>query len=142
MIKEISKHDQNIVEVAKIDEIPAGKMKHIEIDGKELMIANINGKYFAVSDRCGHSNALLSMGILNGDIVTCPLHAAQFDVTAGKKVREPNLRVAVPEVDFPEGYQRNLKSVYEILSCIKTHDQEKYDIKIDGNKVKVILPAS
>ena len=133
MIKEISKHDQNIVGVAKTDEIPTGKMKHL-IDGKEIMIANINGKYFAVNDRCGHSSALLSMGNLNGDIVTCPLHAAQFNITTGKKVREPNLRAGAPEVDFPESYQRYAKRVYEILSCIKTYDQEKYDVKMRAIK--------
>ena len=54
---------------------------------KEIMIANIDGKYYAISDRCRHSNASLSMGSLNGKVVTCPLHGAQFDVTTGRKLR-------------------------------------------------------
>lgn len=134
-----NKNHERMVEVAKTDEIPAGKMKHVEVDGKEIMIANINGKYFAVNDRCGHSSALLSMGNLNGDIVTCPPHAAQFDITTGKKTREPNLRAGAPEVDFPESYQRYAKRVYEILSCIKTYDQEKYNLTIDNNQIKISL---
>jgi nitrite reductase/ring-hydroxylating ferredoxin subunit len=37
-------------------------------------------------DRCGHMNALLSMGNLTGNIVTCPFHGAKFDVSSGKKL--------------------------------------------------------
>ena len=55
------------------------------------MITNINGKYYAIDSRCGHSNAALSSRILNGNIVTCPLHGAQFDVTTGKKIKDPDL---------------------------------------------------
>ena len=44
-----------------------------------------------MSDRCGHMNALLSMGNLTGNLVTCPFHGARFDVATGKKVSEPNL---------------------------------------------------
>jgi 3-phenylpropionate/trans-cinnamate dioxygenase ferredoxin subunit len=51
------------------------------------MVANIDGNYYAHTDRCGHTNALLSMGNICENIVTCPLHTAQFDVTTpGKKV--------------------------------------------------------
>jgi nitrite reductase/ring-hydroxylating ferredoxin subunit len=60
-------------------------MKHVEIDGKEIAIANINGKYYAFDDRCGHSSARLSMGVINGNVVTCSFHGAQFDCTTGKR---------------------------------------------------------
>jgi len=40
------------VEVAKVNEIPDGKIKHFEVDGKEVLIANVSGKFYA-SDRCG-----------------------------------------------------------------------------------------
>jgi nitrite reductase/ring-hydroxylating ferredoxin subunit len=43
------------VEVAKLDEVPAGKMKHIEFNGKEIMIVNLDGKFYALSDRCSHT---------------------------------------------------------------------------------------
>ncbi len=31
------------VDISKVDEIPAGKMKHVEVNGKEIVIANMNG---------------------------------------------------------------------------------------------------
>ena len=72
--------------IAKASELPSRSMKHIEIKGKEIVIINLDGKYYAIYDRCGHMNAPLSMGTLNGKIVTCPLHGARFDVTTGKRV--------------------------------------------------------
>ena len=57
----------DFVEVGKVNEIPDGKMKHVEVDGKEVLIAKVGGKFYAISDRCGHMNALLSMGNLTGN---------------------------------------------------------------------------
>lgn len=69
------------VEVARVNEIPPGKMKHVEFNGKEVMIANLDGKFYALNDRCGHMNALLSLGNVKDNIVTCPFHGARFDVS-------------------------------------------------------------
>ena len=66
----------NFVEVGKGDEIPTGKIKHIEVDGKEIVIANANGKFYAIDDRCAHMNAPLSLGNLTRNVVTCPFHGA------------------------------------------------------------------
>jgi len=62
-------------------------MRSVELKGIYILIANVDGQFYALDDRCGHMNALLSMGTLNGKIVTCPFHYAQFDVTTGQKVR-------------------------------------------------------
>ena len=61
--------DNNFIEVAKMNKIPDGKMKHFEVYEKEVLIANVGGKFFAMTDRCGHMNALLSMGNLKGNTV-------------------------------------------------------------------------
>jgi nitrite reductase/ring-hydroxylating ferredoxin subunit len=81
-----------LLEVAKVDEILLGKMKHVEVNGKEIVISNVGGKFYAMDDRCGHMNARLSMGNVSSDsIVTCPFHGARFDGITGKKVKEPVL---------------------------------------------------
>jgi nitrite reductase/ring-hydroxylating ferredoxin subunit len=38
-------------------------------------------------------DARLSNGNINQNIVTCPFHAAKFDITTGKKVGEPVLEI-------------------------------------------------
>ena len=65
--------------VGSVDDIPQGKMKHVEVKGKEIVISNIGGKFYAIDDRCGHMNARLSMGNISSEgIVTCPFHGADF----------------------------------------------------------------
>lgn len=67
-------------------------MKHVEVNGNEIVISNVGGKFYAMDDRCGHMNARLSIGNVSSDIiVTCPFHGARFDVITGKKVKEPVL---------------------------------------------------
>jgi nitrite reductase/ring-hydroxylating ferredoxin subunit len=59
----------DFVEVVKANEIAEGKKNLVEVEGKEALIANVDGKFYAISDRCGHMNALLSMGNLTGSTV-------------------------------------------------------------------------
>ena len=127
----------NFVEVAKVDEIPGGKMKHIEINGKEIVIANANGKFYAIDDRCAHMNAPLSLGNLTGNVVTCPFHGAKFDVTSGKKVGEPVLTPSQEMEPLPKTWQNFMEYVGQLMSHIKTYDQPAYEIKVEGNSVKV-----
>src|SRR5712692_1407336 len=115
--------NENIVKVGDCDEIPVGKMKHVEVNGKEILIVNVNGKYYAMSDRCGHKNTLLSLGSLNGNTVTCPFHAAQFEVTTGQKVKEPSL--VVPPIDkLPQDWQNFVDHIYKPNLKTKIYDQE------------------
>jgi nitrite reductase/ring-hydroxylating ferredoxin subunit len=102
------------VEVGKVSEISDGKMKHVEVDGKEVLIANVGGKFYAISDRCGHMNALLSMGNLTGNTVTCPFHGAKYDVTTGKKLSEPILTPSQEMEPLPQTSKifRKCRSTY------------------------------
>jgi nitrite reductase/ring-hydroxylating ferredoxin subunit len=97
-----------------------------------------DGKLYALCDRCSHMNAPLSMGTLNGKVVTCPMHGARFDVTTGKKVGEP---MALDPSKLPEPLPESLQKMFahsaEIQSKIKTYDQPTYETRVDGNRVKV-----
>jgi nitrite reductase/ring-hydroxylating ferredoxin subunit len=127
------------IEVAKVNEISDGKMKHVEVDGKEVLIANVGGKFYAISDRCGHMNALLSMGNLTGNTVTCPFHGAKFDVTTGKKVSEPILTPSQEMEPLPQTWQKFFENVGQLMSHIKTYNQAVYETKIDGGSIKIKL---
>jgi nitrite reductase/ring-hydroxylating ferredoxin subunit len=133
---EIKMIEEKLVEVASTQEIPVGKMKHVEVDGKEIAITNINGKYYAFDDRCGHSSARLSMGVINGNVVTCSFHGAQFDCTTGKKVREANA-TAPPTEGLPHVWKKNVEHAYNLLSYIRTYDQKTYDVIVDGDRIKI-----
>ena len=77
------------VSVAKIGDVPLGGMTVVAIDRERIMLANVEGQLFAMRDMCGHRNAPLSRGRLEGCVVECPLHFAQFDVRTGKLIDGP-----------------------------------------------------
>lgn len=124
------------VDIAKVDEIPAGKMKHVEVNGKEIVIANMNGKFCALDDRCAHMNAPLSMGNLTGDVVTCPFHGAKFNVASGKKISEPVLTPSQEMEPLPKTWQKAMEHTGQLMSHIKTYDQPTYEINVGGTIVK------
>ena len=127
------------VEVGKVSEISDGKMKHVEVDGKEVLIANIGGKFYAISDRCGHMNALLSMGNLTGNTVTCPFHGSKFDVVTGKKLTEPILTPSQGMEPLPQTWQKFFENVGQLMAYIKTYDQTTYETRVDGDSIKIKL---
>ena len=73
----------------KTIDITPGKMIKVSVDGKEIMVANIDGNYCAIDDSCTHSGASLSEGKLDGGKVTCGWHKAEFDCKTGKLVKFP-----------------------------------------------------
>ena len=87
------------VPVAKAAELAPGQMKWVAVNGERLVLANVEGAYYAISDVCGHRNAPLSRGKLNGYLIECPLHFAQFDVRTGELVNGPvSTAVAIYQV--------------------------------------------
>jgi nitrite reductase/ring-hydroxylating ferredoxin subunit len=77
------------VPVAKAGDVPEGGMIVVAIDRERIMLANVAGQFYAMRDMCGHRNAPLSRGKLDGHTVECPLHFAQFDVRTGKLIDGP-----------------------------------------------------
>jgi nitrite reductase/ring-hydroxylating ferredoxin subunit len=134
----VQQYGQQFLEVGKVDEIPDGKMKYVEVQGKEIVISNIGGKYYAMDDRCGHMNARLSMGNISSDgIVTCSFHGARFDVTTGKKVKEPVLTPSQQMEPLLKTWQKYLEHAGELVSHIKTYGQQVYQTQIEGGRVKI-----
>jgi nitrite reductase/ring-hydroxylating ferredoxin subunit len=91
--------------VGKTSEITPGKMQKVTADGKEILVANIDGNYFAMDDTCTHAGASLVEGKLDGSILTCDWHGAKFDCKTGKlhafpaKVKDLNSYKLVVESD-------------------------------------------
>ena len=73
----------------KENELASGSMKKITVDGKEIVVANVNDNYFACSDTCTHSGASLSEGTIDGSTITCGWHGAQFNCTNGELEKFP-----------------------------------------------------
>jgi 3-phenylpropionate/trans-cinnamate dioxygenase ferredoxin subunit len=80
---------EGFVAVAKTGDLAPGEMKFVAIDGERRVLANVEGVFFALKDACGHRNAPLSRGTLDGYAIECPLHFARFDVRTGRLIDGP-----------------------------------------------------
>jgi nitrite reductase/ring-hydroxylating ferredoxin subunit len=83
---------EEFVKVAGAHEVHEGNMKMVKVDDRQILLANIEGKYYAIGNVCTHRGATLSDGVLHGNVVTCPWHFSQFDVTTGEIVSPPATR--------------------------------------------------
>ncbi|QDW36136.1 non-heme iron oxygenase ferredoxin subunit [Bradyrhizobium sp. KBS0727] len=70
-------------------DIETGTMMPVEIGDLQIAIYNVGGEFFATDNICSHAFALLTDGLLEDDMVECPLHGACFDVKTGKAQCEP-----------------------------------------------------
>lgn len=78
------------VKVLSAKDLPQGKMLGIEAGGKQILMANIEGKYYAMGNKCTHNGCKLSGGTLKkGGVVQCPCHYSQFDIKTGNVVLGP-----------------------------------------------------
>ena len=125
-----------LVEAAKFEEIVSGGMKAVKAGGKEIVLCNYDGKIFAINRRCGHTNAPLDMGTLEGYILTCPMHHVQFDITTGEALSVPVPADLGDELP-PERMLKHFQYIGMLMSHIRICDIRSYPVKIDGGSIKV-----
>ncbi len=77
------------IKIGKVDELRPGSMKRVDINGRRMLLANVNGRFCATDDSCTHEDASLSTGSLRGELVKCPLHGSRFNVCTGEALEEP-----------------------------------------------------
>jgi nitrite reductase/ring-hydroxylating ferredoxin subunit len=77
------------VPVTRASELSPGAMTWVALDRERVLIANVDGCFYALQDSCGHRQAPLSKGTLEGHVIECPLHFARFDVRTGKLLSGP-----------------------------------------------------
>lgn len=102
------------INIGKISDFSVGTMKKIEIKNKGILIANIDGKLYAIGDVCTHEECSLSDGMLQKNIVICPCHNAQFDLKTGKNIEKP-------------------------FTGEDIEDEPSYQIKIKNNEVFIVI---
>jgi 3-phenylpropionate/trans-cinnamate dioxygenase ferredoxin component len=77
------------VPIASVEELKNGGRLFIEIDGKPVMIINLNGELYAIADVCSHDDGPVGEGALEGYEIICPRHGARFDIRTGKVLALP-----------------------------------------------------
>ena len=108
-------------ELSKIDELKDGTMKEVNVAGRQILLARVGDKYYAVDNLCPHMKGNLSQGKLLGTVVTCPLHGSQFDISNGQVVRW-----------LRGGLMSKLGKALKI-----SKDLTVYNVKVEGSRVLV-----
>ena len=105
--------------VGKVSELPPGERKIVEVQGRSIGVFNVHGTYYALRNSCPHQGAPLCLGAITGmtlpskpgeyvwaregEILRCPWHGWEFDVTSGRSVCNPHrTRVKTYEVTVEE----------------------------------------
>ena len=96
------------VKVADTKDIQPSQMKEVQIDGENICVVNIEGKYYAINSICTHEGGPLADGTLEGFEVECPWHGSKFDVRTG-----------------------------EVMSPPASEPEQTYQVKVDGNSILI-----
>ena len=92
------------VPVAKAADIPAGQGTLVEVGGRDVAVFNAgDGRFFACGGTCPHEDGPLAEGWLEGDLVVCPWHGYDFDLTSGKCRVDDDLSIPVYAVRVADG---------------------------------------
>lgn len=100
--------DEDFVKVSDTEDIQPSHMKEVQVDGENICIVNVEGKYYAIGSICTHEGGPLADGTLEGYEVECPWHGSKFDVRTGE--------VKTPPASEPE---------------------PSYQVKVDGTNILI-----
>ncbi|HKM82795.1 MAG TPA: Rieske 2Fe-2S domain-containing protein [Candidatus Acidoferrum sp.] len=126
----------NFIRAISVGEIAPGGMKAVELDGHEIVICNCGGTFYAIQRRCGHMNAPLEMGTLDGTYVTCGMHCAQFDVITGQALSGP-VPADMGNEALPPRVAAMLQNVGMQMQHVRTESICTYETKVEGGWVHV-----
>ncbi len=124
----------SLVRVIRTDDVAPGGMKAVEVNGREIVVCNCGGSFYAVDRRCGHMNSPLDMGTLDGAVLTCPMHCARFDVTTGEALAGP-VPAYLGDDAPPPRLGAYLQNVGMLMQHIRTESIGVYKTTVDGGWV-------
>jgi nitrite reductase/ring-hydroxylating ferredoxin subunit len=105
------------VTLANTSDLAPGTMKEVKAETNRLLLANVDGNFYAISQKCPHLGGNLCKGTLSGSIVTCPWHKAGFDVKTGQAIDPAKV----------------------LFLTMKTKNVASYPIKVENGQVLVGL---
>lgn len=105
----------SFIKVLEVNELQAGEKLKIEVQGKSILLANLEGTFYALDDRCPHLGGSLSRGEIRDTQVFCPKHGAAFDLKTGRN--EGDAKIA--------------------FITMKVKDAKTYPVKVEGGDVLI-----
>ncbi len=110
--------------VGKVAELPPSSRRIVSVNGREIGVFNVKGKFYALRNLCPHQSAPLCLGELTGlavsdepgeiewtregEILRCPWHGWEFDIRSGRTVFQSNSRVKTYDLRIEKARQERL----------------------------------
>lgn len=92
--------------VGTVGDLPEGSRVIVNVGGRSIGVFNVKGRYFAIRNSCPHQFAPLCLGTIvgttlpsrpgeyvlarKGEIIRCPWHGWEFDITTGRSIFNPH----------------------------------------------------
>jgi 3-phenylpropionate/trans-cinnamate dioxygenase ferredoxin component len=79
------------VKVCQLSELADGLPRQVEVDGQPVLVVQVEGELFAVSDTCSHADISLVGGEIEAGecAVECPKHGSLFSLRTGEALTMP-----------------------------------------------------
>lgn len=75
--------------VASVSQVTEDEPLPVKVGETEIGLYLVDGEIRALSNICSHEFAILTDGFVEGNLIECPLHQAQFDICTGKAMSPP-----------------------------------------------------
>jgi nitrite reductase/ring-hydroxylating ferredoxin subunit len=79
------------VKVARALDLAPGQSRLIQVEHRELLLFNVEGRYYAVKNSCPHRGTPLDHAGVENRVLTCPGHGWEFDLETGDSLDHPPL---------------------------------------------------
>ena len=95
--------EAGFVLVAKKSDLSNPGTLLVEVDDRLIVLAHVDGSYYAIDDVCTHDGGPLSEGELCNHAIACPRHGALFDLRTGAALTMPATKPTVAHEVCLEG---------------------------------------
>jgi nitrite reductase/ring-hydroxylating ferredoxin subunit len=113
---------QDVV-VARVEEIPEGERKIVQVDELSIGVFHLKGQWVALRNSCLHRGGPVCTGKLEGDILTCPWHGYTYEVTNGQLTLDRSAHLESYPVEIRNG---------EVHLQISRLQRDTVEIDLDG----------
>jgi nitrite reductase (NADH) small subunit len=83
------------IKAAKVQDLVEGQGQLVSANGKDAALFKVGKDFFAIDNACPHRRGPLVEGAVENGMVTCPLHAWQFNLKTGECPMIPDMQQTV-----------------------------------------------
>ena len=92
------------IKLASTSDVKPNSMMRVTVKDQKILLANVNGNYYAIGDVCTHRGCQISKGKLEGEKVICPCHGSAYDLKTGNFLKGPTKK---PEPAYQLKVEKN-----------------------------------